>query len=139
RSGQRTCGGQRTDPARSGRSSPRPAGQSSRDLLQASLQSLPTLFQRRHDGPGAAELSLHASCSATGGAGGGGGRPALSLGQLAFMARSPCVCAVCHDPELGRGRGEKRRPLASRQSTSTPPWPTSPATSPPMSSTTAPP
>ncbi|MFO0889889.1 MAG: hypothetical protein U0790_12200 [Isosphaeraceae bacterium] len=35
------------------------------------------------------------------------GWPAVSVGELAPLARSPRLRALGHDPELGRGRGKK--------------------------------
>ena len=52
--------------------------------------------------------SLHASRDRSGGTDCGRGRLALSSGQLASVARPPGICALCHDPKLGRGGGKKR-------------------------------
>ena len=46
---------------------------------------------------------------AAGGAPGGRRWLALPTRELAPVARSPRVCALCHHPELGRGWGKKRR------------------------------
>ena len=54
-----------------------------------------------------------------------------------LSARSPCVCPLCHDPELGRGRGGKRHSGESPPLTSTGHSPTSRAISPLTSCMTA--
>ena len=61
------------------------------------------------------------------------GRLAVSHRQLEPLARSPRVRPLRHDPELGRGRGGKRRRDGSTPTTSTGRCRTSRATSPPTS------
>jgi hypothetical protein len=98
---------------------------------------LPQVLQRRLQRPGRPRKSLHEAGRRVGRPLGRRGRPAVSGGQLEPRARSPRLRPLGHHPELGRGRGGKRRPAASTPSTSTGRWPTSRATSRPMSCTTA--
>src|SRR3990170_3692716 len=83
------------------------------------------LFQCGHVGLGSTQEPLHTPCHRDGSTIGGGGRLALPRGQLASLARSPRVCAFCHDSELGGGRGKKRPGNESAASTWTPRWLTS--------------
>ena len=64
-------------------------------------------------------------------------RTAVSIGQLAPVARPSRLRPLGHHPELGRGRRGKKTWPASRPTTSTVPWRTSAAISPSMSCTTA--
>ena len=73
---------------------------------------------------------------AASGAAGDRRRPALSGGQLASLARPPSLCALRHNPELGRGGGGKKANGASTVSTWTGLWPRSAATWRPTRSTT---
>src|SRR5437870_7057386 len=57
-----------------------------------------------------------------------GGRLALSSRQLAPVARSSGFRSLRHHPELGGGRGEKRRPAKWTPTISIGPWLISPAT-----------
>src|SRR5262249_39672122 len=68
----------------------------------------------------------------------GRGWLALPSCQLAPLARPPCLCPFCHDPELGRGGGKKRRRRAWTRTSLIGPWRIFRAMWPPMSSMTAP-
>ncbi len=80
---------------------------SDRDLLPALLHPLPQVLQRRHDRPGRTRQSLHPTRRRHRRPPGHRGRLTVSHRQLEPLARSPRVRPLRHDPELGRGRGEK--------------------------------
>lgn len=126
----------RTGLARPGGRPGRSAAGHSPDLLQASMLVLSAVLRCRDGRSGLAPLPLHAPCSAAGGAPGDRGRPALSDGQLASLARPPRLRALRHDPELGRGGGKKKAKPASKPNISTRPWPGSAAIWRPTKSTT---
>ena len=59
-------------------------------------------------------------------------RFALPPSELAPVARPPRLCPLCHDPELGRGWGKKRRRRAWIRTSWTGPWRSFRAMWPPM-------
>lgn len=115
----------------------RTPARSASDLFPASLQILRPLLQRRHAGSGRVRRALHpprrrgrrAVCRR--------GRHALPDRLLAFMAGPTRLRPLGHDPELGRGGGEKKASGRSSGSTSTKRWQSSPGTSPSMNCTMA--
>ena len=102
------------------------------DLFQASALLLSSMLQRRHGRLCSPQVPLPPSCAAEGGASGGRGQPALSRGELAFVAGASGLCALRHDPKLGRGSGEKKAKAASKVNTWIGPWMRPPVTWPPM-------
>ena len=123
-------------PPRPGQSPHRTALRPRRDLLPALLHPLPQVLQRRHDRPGRPRQPLHPTRHRRRRPPGHRGRLAVSHRQLDPLARSPRVRPLRHDPELGRGRGKRRRD-GSTPTTSTGHCRTSRATSPPTSCMTA--
>src|SRR5947199_3667446 len=99
---------------------------------------MPPLLPRRHVRPGRAQGSLHSSGGGFGRPAGGGGRLTLSDRQLAPLARPSGLRSLRHHPEMGGGKGEKRRSIKSEQPTSSGPSTASPDTSLRTSCTTAP-
>ena len=85
----------------------RPAPRHRRALLPALLLRVPQVLQRRHDRPGRPRQPLHPPRHRHRRPPGRRGRPALSRRQLDPLARPPRLRPLRHDPELGRGRGEK--------------------------------
>src|SRR3972149_7998994 len=88
-----------------GRFGPQPPEGPGGHLFPALLFPLPQVLQRGSLGPGRSQQPLHSSGRCLGGATGGRGRPAVSVGLLALVARSPCLRPVCHHPELGGSGG----------------------------------
>src|SRR5262249_57938124 len=96
------------DTARLGQPRPVVSASSCDHLFAALLHQVSQVLQCGPVRSGTAGQSLHPSCDRSGGPVGGGGWLALPAGQLASVARPPRVCALCHDPKLGRGGGTKR-------------------------------
>src|SRR5499427_9930873 len=97
------------DAARLGESRPVVSAGSRGHLFAALLYEVSQVLSRRPLGSGTTRRSVHPSCDGSGGTAGGRRRPALPARELAPLARPPRLCPLCHDPELGRGWGEKRR------------------------------
>ena len=96
------------DTARLRDSRPVVSARSCGHVFPALLYQVSQVFQCGPRRSGTPRQSRHASRDRSGGTDCGRGRLALSSGQRASVARPPGVCALCHDPKLGRGGGKKR-------------------------------
>src|SRR5262244_4310601 len=95
------------DAARLGESRPLVSTRSRRHLFATLLYEVPQVLSRRPLGSGAPWRSVHPPRDRPRRAARGRRRRALPARALAPLARPPCLCALCHDPELGRGGGKK--------------------------------
>jgi len=111
----------------------RAAARHRRALLAASRLALQRVLQRRHGRSGRSRQPLHSPRHRHRRPVGRRGWLTLSLRRLGPLVRSPRVRPLRHDPELGRGRGGKRRRGGSKPSIGIGRSPTSRATSPPTS------
>src|SRR2546421_4258867 len=96
------------DAARLGQSRPLVSTRSRRHLFATLLYEVSQVLSRRPLGSGATRRSVHPPRDGSGGTAGGRRRLALPARELAPLARPPRLCPFCHDPELGRGGGEKK-------------------------------
>jgi len=120
-------------PPRLGQPLHRAATRHRRALLAALLLALPQVLQRRHGRSGRPRQPLYSPRHRHRRPAGRRGRLTLSRRRLDPVARSPRVRPLRHDPELGRGRGGKRRRGGSTPIIWTGHSRTSPALSPPTS------
>src|SRR5215471_18152380 len=126
------------DVARLGESRPVVSAGSRGHLFAALLYEVSQVLQRRPLGSGAAGQSVYPAGDRSGGPHRGRRRFALPPGELAPVARPPCVRALCHDPKLGRGWGKKRPSRAWTPRSLTGPWRIFRGMSLPMNSMTVP-
>src|SRR5262249_58209577 len=79
------------------------------DLFPALLYAVSQVLECRPLRSGTPGQSVYPPRDGSGGTAGGRRRPAIPTRELAPVARPPRLCPFCHDPELGRGWGKKRR------------------------------
>src|SRR5256886_13364856 len=126
------------DAARLGKSRPLVSTGSRRHLFATLLYEMSEVLPGCPVGSGATGQSVHPPRDRSGGAARGRGWLALPPSELALVARPPRLCALCHDPKLGRGWGKKRRRPAWTPTSWAGRWGIFPGTWLPVNSITAP-